>query len=138
MTPSPQFIRSATTRVAGTMKAAWSALRIAVGLTAAFRTSVSWRAEEHYPEQQPPETSHFDQFLQEATIAEAQPDSALCAETLFGLYTSWCLLSRTNPQTEGAFWAAMRRRHVRPGRNGLRMRGPAAVDYILASSPGLL
>ena len=37
-----------------------------------------------------------------------------------------------------AFWAAMKKKQIHPKRTGLRMKGPAAADYILASYPGLV
>lgn len=80
--------------------------------------------------------TQFDQFLHEATICE--PDSGLMMkpDVLYGLYTSWCYLNLRAPQPEQAFWAAMRRRICLEA-NGLRMKGPAAADYILCSSPAL-
>jgi hypothetical protein len=32
----------------------------------------------------------------------------------------------------------MKENQIHPKRNGLRMKGPAAADYILASYPGLI
>jgi hypothetical protein len=32
----------------------------------------------------------------------------------------------------------MKEKQIHPKRNGLRMKGPAAADYILASYPGLV
>ncbi|MDI3213064.1 hypothetical protein [Arthrobacter sp. AL12] len=75
--------------------------------------------------------AEFDQFLQEATYREQESDSTLDADSFFGLYTSWCSVSRYTPRTEHTFWAAMRHR-VGPGQC-LRMKGPAAADYILTS-----
>ncbi|GAC1384693.1 MAG: hypothetical protein NVSMB43_25090 [Pseudarthrobacter sp.] len=81
----------------------------------------------------------FDQFLEEATITtDDQSDATLGRDCLYGLYTSWCFLRQSVPQSEDAFWSAMRKKHVQPGRKGLRMKGPAAADYILASYPGLV
>ena len=37
-----------------------------------------------------------------------------------------------------AFWAAMKKKQIHPKGAGLRMKGPAAADYILASYPGLV
>ena len=82
--------------------------------------------------------SQFDQFLEEATTSGDRYDSALGRDCLYGLYTSWCFLHQAVPSPEGAFWAAMRRKRIRPGHNGLRMKGPAAADYILASYPGVV
>jgi len=81
--------------------------------------------------------SQFDKFLQEATQCDRESDSTLDRDPLYGLYTSWCLLNQRAPRTESAFWAAMQKR-IDPGPNGLRMKGPAAADYILASYPGLV
>jgi hypothetical protein len=75
--------------------------------------------------------SQFDQFLQEATYREQASDSTLDPDSFYGLYTSWCSVSRNIPQAEDTFWAAMKDR-VGPGQ-GLRMKGPAAADYILTS-----
>ena len=80
--------------------------------------------------------SQFDQFLQEATYIDPEPGTTLDADTLYGLYTSWCLLSRQKPHPEQAFWAAMDQR-ISP-RQRLRMKGPAAADYILTSYPAVV
>ncbi|WP_164200334.1 hypothetical protein [[Micrococcus luteus] ATCC 49442] len=81
--------------------------------------------------------SQYDVFLTEATIND-HTDSTLGRDCLYGLYTSWCLLHHLEPGTEVTFWAAMKKKHIHPGHNGLRMKGPAAADYILASYPGLV
>jgi hypothetical protein len=81
--------------------------------------------------------SQYDLFLKEATIND-HADSTLGRDCLYGLYTSWCFLQRLAPCTEDAFWTAMKKKRVRPDNNGLRMKGPAAADYILASYPGLV
>jgi len=82
--------------------------------------------------------SQFDLFLHEATYSDHVSDSSLDRDRLYGLYTSWCFVNEQPPGTESSFWAAMKHR-VSPGRrNGLRMKGPAAADYILASYPGLV
>jgi hypothetical protein len=81
---------------------------------------------------------HFDKFLEEATInSDDWSDSALGRDCFYGLYTSWCLLQQSVPQPEGTFLAAMRTKGIHPAGNGLRMTGPAAADYILASCPAL-
>lgn len=82
--------------------------------------------------------SQYDQFLQEATTFDAGPDSVLGRDSLYGVYTSWCYLSHSVPRPEDAFWAAMRQKRIRPGRTRLRMKGPAAADYILSSYPGMV
>jgi hypothetical protein len=81
--------------------------------------------------------SEFDQFLQEATTRDSAAESALGRNRLYGLYTSWCFLRQAVPGPEDAFWAAMKENHVHPKRSGLRMKGPAAADYILTSYAGL-
>jgi hypothetical protein len=83
-------------------------------------------------------TSQFDQFLQEATTQDPGSDHALGRDCLYGLYTSWCFLRKATPRPEDAFWAAMKEKQIHPKRTGLRMKGPAAADYILASYPGLV
>ncbi|WP_309484129.1 hypothetical protein [Pseudarthrobacter sp. NS4] len=80
--------------------------------------------------------SQFDQFLQEATYREQESDSTLDGDSFYGLYTSWCSVSHNTPRTEHTFWAAMRHR-VGSG-HGLRMKGPAAANYILTSNPALV
>lgn len=57
------------------------------------------------------------------------------SDCLYGLYTSWCLLHRINPAAEITFRAAMQRCGVDRRQRRLRMTGPAAADYILASYP---
>ncbi|MGO4193453.1 hypothetical protein AB4Y67_17540 [Arthrobacter sp. YAF17] len=83
-------------------------------------------------------TSQYDQFLQEATTPDPAADHALGRNRLYGLYTSWCFLRQAAPRPEDAFWTAMKKKQIHPRRTGLRMKGPAAADYILASYPGLV
>lgn len=80
--------------------------------------------------------SQFDQFLQEATYPDQETDWTLEADTFYGLYTSWCYVTHRNPRPEHDFWTAMSRR-VRPGQC-LRMKGPAAADYMLSSYPAVV
>jgi hypothetical protein len=80
--------------------------------------------------------SQFDQFLSEATYRDPESDTALDRDSLYGLYTSWCYLSGNAPQSEHAFWAAMKQR-ISPGQR-LKMKGPAAADYILSSYPAVV
>jgi hypothetical protein len=82
--------------------------------------------------------SHFDRFLQEATIYAPDSYNALGRDCLYGLYTSWCFLSQTIPRPEDTFWAAMNEKQIDPDRTGLRIRGPAAADYLVSSYPGLV
>jgi hypothetical protein len=78
-------------------------------------------------------TSHFEQFLDEATVPDLDTDCPLGPDCLYGLYTSWCLLRGMEPRPDITFRAAMYRCdgdiHER------RMKGQAATDYILASYP---
>lgn len=83
-------------------------------------------------------TSQYDQFLTEATVVGAPCDPAPGRDCLYGVYTSWCFLSRTVPTSEDAFWAAMKKKRIRPGRTPLQIKGPAAADYILSTYPGLV
>lgn len=75
--------------------------------------------------------SHFDQFLQEATYHDHESDSTLDGDSLYGLYTSWCFVAQNTTEAEDIFWEAMSQR-VGSGPK-LRMKGPAAADYILTS-----
>jgi hypothetical protein len=81
--------------------------------------------------------SQFDLFLLEATHLDPGAESPLDTDRLYGLYTSWCFIHQKTPRPESTFWAAMKQR-IDPGQMGLTMKGPAAADYILASSPGLV
>ncbi|MDR6414924.1 hypothetical protein [Pseudarthrobacter sulfonivorans] len=80
-------------------------------------------------------TSHFDQFLEQVTIAEFDTDCPLSADCLYGLYISWCLLHGLEAKPDVAFRAAMYRCGVDVHDSRLRMVGPAAADYILSSYP---
>ena len=83
-------------------------------------------------------STHFDRFLLESLTTARETDAGLCKDELYGLYTSWCFLHQAAPQPEVAFWAAMKKKQIHPKGSGLRMKGPAAADYILASYPGLV
>ena len=80
-------------------------------------------------------TSHFEQFLNEATVPAPDTDCPLQPDCLYGLYVSWCILNRLDPKPDDAFRAAMRRNGIDVQDSRLRMNGPAAADYILASYP---
>jgi hypothetical protein len=80
--------------------------------------------------------SHFDTFLTEATYLDGTPDTTLEPDRLYGLYTSWCFINQQQLGTESAFWEPMHQR-VHAGNNGLRMKGPAGADYIMATYPEL-
>lgn len=81
--------------------------------------------------------SQFDLFLQEATYLDQASESTLDCDGLYGLYTSWCVIKQQKPGPEAAFWTAMNGRFA-DGHTGLRMKGPAAADYILSSYPALV
>ena len=82
--------------------------------------------------------SQYDKFLQEATTLDPAAAQGLGRNRLYGLYTSWCFLRQAAPRPEDAFWTAMKKKQIHPKGTGLRMKGPAAADYILASYPGLV
>lgn len=81
--------------------------------------------------------SQFDKFLQEATYLDQASEKTLDRDHLYGLYTSWCFINQQELSSEDGFWAAMSQR-INPDLNKLRMKGPAATDYIMASYPGLV
>lgn len=81
--------------------------------------------------------SHFGRFLAEATTEGSDDGTALHKDQLYGLYISWCLLHDAAPHPVSGFWAALKARRIVPGRSRLRMAGPAATDYILATYPAL-
>jgi hypothetical protein len=83
-------------------------------------------------------TTHFDDFLREATTADPGSEKGLGEGQLFGLYTSWCALSGCPPESADALWAGLRARGIVPRKNTLSMTGPAAADYILSSAPDLI
>ena len=78
-------------------------------------------------------TSNFEDFLNEATAPDT--DSTLGPDCLYGLYISWCLSHNLVPAADGAFRAAMHQCGIDVHNSGLRMTGPAAADYILATYP---
>jgi hypothetical protein len=82
--------------------------------------------------------SQYDQFLKEATVSAVASGPAPGPDCLYGVYTSWCLLFHRRPGPENAFWEAMRKKKIRPGKTPLQITGPAAVDYILSTYPDLV
>jgi hypothetical protein len=82
--------------------------------------------------------SHFDRFLNEATAPDRDGGLSLRKDQLYGLYTSWCILNQSTPAPGAAFWSAMKDHRIRSSDSGLRMTGPAAADYILATYPALV
>ncbi|MDN4644371.1 hypothetical protein [Arthrobacter sp. PsM3] len=85
----------------------------------------------------PTPPAHIVRFLAEATIAGTDDGPSLRKDQLYGLYISWCLLHDDAPHPFSGFWAALRAHRINPGRSRLRMAGPAATDYILATYPAL-
>lgn len=82
-------------------------------------------------------SAHFDRFLAEALTTDRETDDGLDRGELYGLYTSWCLINQLQPESAEALWTALKGRRITPGDNTLAMSGPAALDYIVASSPEL-
>ncbi|MDP9989199.1 hypothetical protein QMY03_09475 [Arthrobacter sp. KFRI-F3372] len=89
---------------------------------------------------------NYPKFLSECIVKDPDKDSGLRDDEMYGVYLSWCTLHGAQPGSDQAFWAAIKElghsrnyrgdgHHVWPG---LTMTGPAAVDYILASQPGLV
>jgi hypothetical protein len=91
-------------------------------------------------------TTDYARFLTTCISADPDLDEGLADDELYGVYISWCLLERLRPEPSEAFWTAMRDLGIRDPRRGsrglirpgLRMTGPAAVDYILARRPVLV
>jgi hypothetical protein len=85
-------------------------------------------------------------FLTACVRTDPNLDEGLADDELYGVYISWCFLQRMVPEPAKAFRMAMQdlgiRSHGRGTRGsispGLRMTGPAAVDYILARRPVLV
>jgi hypothetical protein len=80
-------------------------------------------------------TSHFRQFLSDATSPAPDTDLPLRPDCLYGLDTSWCLLHGMRPKPGPLFRAGMRVHRINIHRSKLRMNGRAAADYILTSCP---
>ncbi|NUP57889.1 MAG: hypothetical protein HOQ06_00225 [Pseudarthrobacter sp.] len=80
-------------------------------------------------------SSHIQQFLDEATTPDPSRDFPLGPDCLYGLYVSWCRLHGFVAKPDQAFRAGMRRCGVDVRNSQLRMKGPAAADYILSSYP---
>lgn len=92
------------------------------------------------------ETSDYSRFIRDCIAADPLDDHKLTEDEMYGVYLSWCTLHRQPPKPPASFWTAMSRlglheqhsdnhRSIRPG---LRITGPAALDYILASRPSLV
>lgn len=84
-------------------------------------------------------TVNFDRFLCEAIAADREAGTGLGPDTLYGLYTSWCMVSHSPIASPGALFTALKERHgISHSSNCLAMTGPAATDYILASAPSIV
>ena len=90
------------------------------------------------------ESRDYARFVQDC-LADTLEEQTLTEDQVFGVYLSWCSLLAQAPGPCESFWAAMAELglHERYGNNrgvmrlGLRMTGPAALNYILASQPNL-
>jgi hypothetical protein len=82
-------------------------------------------------------SSHFQQFLDEATTPDPSTDHPLGPDCLYGLYVSWASLHGLRAKPDQAFRAGMLRCGVDPDDCRLHMTGPAAADYILCSYPAV-
>lgn len=81
---------------------------------------------------------HFEVFIAQAIDEKRDTDAGLGADELYGLYTSWCLLNKEEPQPASLLWEALKAHQIKPDHNHLAMKGPAAADYIIASEPDLV
>jgi hypothetical protein len=92
------------------------------------------------------ETSDYTRFIRDCIAANAAEDKGLSEDQLYGVYLSWCGMNRQVPTSCESFSLAMselgltsrRQNNHRCIWSGLRMTGPAALDYILTSRPSLL
>lgn len=81
--------------------------------------------------------SQFQQFLDEATSPDPFDESSLGPDCLYGLYVSWADLHGMAPKSDQAFRAGMLRCGVDVRNCPLRMKGPAAANFILSSYPAV-
>lgn len=81
---------------------------------------------------------HFEVFLAQAVDEEQDKEAGLGPDELYGLYTSWCLLNKEEPQPPEALWQALKTHRIKPRHNHVGMKGPAAADYIVSSAPDLV
>ncbi len=91
------------------------------------------------------ETSDYARFIHDCIAADTFDDHELTEDQIYGVYLSWWWLDGQPPGPCESFWATMSRLgvHERRGSHhyivpGLRMTGPAALDYILASRTSLV
>ncbi|MEN8584813.1 hypothetical protein ABFP37_19160 [Burkholderia sp. RS01] len=82
--------------------------------------------------------SPFGRFLDEAIAADREAGPGLGPDALYGLYTSWCLITHSPAAPPRVLFKALKDLHgISPTSNALAMTGPAATDYILASAPNV-
>lgn len=81
---------------------------------------------------------HFEAFFAEALDEVPDKETGLNPDELYGVYTSWCLLNKEEPQAPKALWTALEAHRIKPEDNHLGMKGPAAADYIVSSAPDLV
>ena len=55
--------------------------------------------------------SHFDRFLSEAIAVDREAGAGLGPDALYGLYTSWCLMTDAHTATARALFKALKDRH---------------------------
>lgn len=91
------------------------------------------------------ETSDYTRFIQDCIAADTARDQGLTEDQLYGVYLSWCHLGQRPAASYESFQSAMSKLGLSRRQDNhcyiwpkLRMTGPAAVDYILASQPSLL
>lgn len=92
------------------------------------------------------ETSHYARFIRECITADIPDNHGLTEEQLYGVYLSWCSLDRQCAASCDSLRTAMSALGHQSRRQndhddiwpGLRMTGPAALDYILTSRPSLV
>ncbi|MDQ0867847.1 hypothetical protein QFZ70_000320 [Arthrobacter sp. V1I9] len=92
------------------------------------------------------ETSEYTRFIKDCIAADTAKETGLTEDQLYGVYLSWCGLHRQPPTTCESFstemanlgLSARRQDNHRTIWPGLRMTGPAALDYILTSQPSLV
>jgi hypothetical protein len=77
-------------------------------------------------------------FLSDALQDRPGSVRGLSPDELYGLYISWCLMNDTIIESPEALWDGLRAWGIDPASNHLAMKGPVAVDYIIASAPSIL
>lgn len=77
-------------------------------------------------------------FLSDALQEQPGSERGFSLDELYGLYISWCLMNDAVIESADTLWAALQAWGIDPARNHLAMKGPAAVDYIIASAPDIV